>query len=370
MAVVGSGVAQQRTITGTVTSSEDGSPLPGVTIVVKGTTTGAVTDAQGHYSLTVPASAKVLEFSYVGMATQDVTIGSSEVINVVMKPTTQKVGEVVVTALGIKRQEKSLGYAVSTIKSDELLKTGANNFGSALYGKAAGVRIQTAPGGPTSAVTINVRGLNSINFSNQPLIVVDGIPIRNGEANNTSYWGDQRIRGNGLLDIDPENIASISVLKGASASALYGSEAANGVIVITTKKATKSKGLGVDFNYEYLNLRPAFEPPLQNLYGSGYDLVTNQTYFGADEDGWVYEDINGTQTPRPIYRSYTQFGPKFDGRQVIGWDNKMHPYVAQHDNWTNMFRTGGQSTANIAFNKVGDLGSIRFSYTRLDYNGV
>ncbi len=373
LAVLGNGVAQQRTITGTVTSSEDGSPLPGVTVVVKGTTTGAVTDATGHYSITVPSLAKTLEFSYVGMATQDVTIGSSNVIDVVMKPTTQEVGEVVVTALGIKRQEKALGYAVSTIKSDDLLKTGANNFGSALYGKAAGVRIQTAPGGPTSAVTINVRGLNSINFSNQPLIVVDGIPIRNGEANNTSYWGDQRIRGNGLLDIDPENIESISVLKGASASALYGSEAANGVIVITTKKARKTEGLGVDFNYKYMVLRPAFAPPLQNLYGPGYDLQTNQTYFGADEDGWVYEDLDGDgtpETPRPIYRAYAQFGPKFDGRQVIGWDNKMHPYVAQPDNWTNMFRTGGHSEANIAFNKVGDFGSVRFSYTRLDYNGV
>ncbi len=373
LAVMAGVYAQERVITGTVTSAKDGSPIPGVTVLVKGTSVGAITDANGKYSIKVPAGAKVLHFSFVGMETKEVPIGSSNVIDVQLTEKTEQVGEVVVTALGIKRQEKALGYAVSTINADEIVQSGATNFGSAMYGKAAGVRIQTAPGGPTSAVTINVRGLNSINFSSQPLIIVDGVPIRNGEANNTSYWGDQRIRGNGLLDINPEDIASISVLKGASASALYGSEAANGVIVIETKKGRHTKGVGIDFNYRYLNLTPAFTPPFQNEYGPGYTREINQTYFGADEDGWVYEDLDhdGTpETPRPIYRSYAQFGPKFDGRMVIGWDNKMHPYVAQPDNWKEMFRTGFNSEANIAFSKAGDFGNFRFSYTRLDYRGV
>jgi len=373
IAVLGNVFAQQRTITGTVTSSEDGSPLPGATIVVKGTSIGAITDAKGNYTINVPSSAEVLEYSFVGMSTQDIPIAGKRVINIIMKPTTTAVKEVVVTALGIKREQKALGYAVSTIKADELVKTGADNFGSALYGKAAGVRIQTAPGGPTSAVSINVRGMNSINFNNQPLIIVDGIPIHNEESNNSGYWGDQRIRGNGLLDINPDDIASISILKGASASALYGSEAANGVIVVTTKHGQATKGLGIDVNYQYMVEKPAFGPTFQNEYGPGYDLVTNQSFFGADEDGWIYEDLNGdgtAETPRPIYRSYAQFGPKFDGRKVIGWDNKMHPYVAQPDNWNNLFRTGSSSEANIAFNKVGKFGNLRFSYTHLDYNGV
>ncbi|MFV0270004.1 MAG: SusC/RagA family TonB-linked outer membrane protein, partial [Draconibacterium sp.] len=240
-------------------------------------------------------------------------------------------------------------------------------------GKAAGVRIQSAPGGATSSVNINIRGTNSINFSSQPLIVMDGIPIRNGDANNDGYWTDQRIRGNGLIDINPEDIESLNILKGASASALYGSEAANGVVVITTKKGGRKPGLGVDASYTYKVETPAYGPPLQNKYGPGYGYLTDKASFGADDDGWLWEDLDGdgtAETPRPVYRSYANFGPAFDGRQVIGWDNQMHPYVAQPDNWKGMFRTGFSSVANVAVNKGGDFGNLRFSYTRTDYEGV
>ncbi|MCD6333240.1 MAG: SusC/RagA family TonB-linked outer membrane protein [Bacteroidales bacterium] len=366
-----SAFAQMR-IRGKVTDKATGNPLPAVNVYIQGTTTGTATDANGMYSISASRNS-VLVFSSVGYAQQEITVGNTTTINVALVPSATELGEVVVTALGIKREQKALGYAISTIDSKELVKVGSTNFGSALYGKASGVRISTAPGGATSAVAINIRGMNSINFSSQPLIIVDGIPIRNGEANNSGYWGDQRIRGNGLIDINPEDIQDLSILKGASASALYGSEAANGVVVITTKKGTRRQGLGVDVNYTYQWERPAFSPPFQNLYGPGYDLATNQTYFGADEDGWVYEDLDGDgtpETPRPIYRSYAQFGPAFDGRQVIGWDNKMHPYVAQPDNWNNLFRTGMNSIANVAVNKAGDFGSFRFSFTRNDYKGV
>src|SRR5690606_39390500 len=166
------------------------------------------------------------------------------------------------------------------------------NIGSALYGKASGVKITTAPGGASSAVNVQIRGINSLNYQRQPLYVVDGVIIRNDEqygskgANNNNYWDDQRIRGNGMLDINPADIESMSILKGSAASALYGSDAASGVIVITTKKGVKGQGLGIDFNYTGSIESAAFLPRLQYEYGPGYDAATNlQT--GATEEGWM-----------------------------------------------------------------------------------
>ena len=383
IAMVGSVFAQTRTITGSVTSADDGTTLPGVTVMVKETRQASICDAYGKYRITVGPEAKTLVFRFLGMLSQEVTIGNQTTVNAALEPDVANIEEVVVTALGIKRQEKALGYAISKVDSKEITKVNSTNFGSALYGKAAGVSIRTAPGGATSAVDIKIRGMNSINFSNTPLIVVDGVPIRNGDANNSGYWGDQRIRGNGLIDINPEDIADLSILKGASASALYGSEAANGVIVITTKKGTTRKGLGVDVNYSYMTENPAFNPSLQNKYGPGYFQAINMGSFGSDEDGWLsadnptyynedsgqYETYNGS-IRYPIYRSYAQYGPAFDGEPVIGWDNKIHPYSAQPDNWNNIFRTGTSSMANVALNQAGDFGSFRFSYTRLDYQGI
>ncbi len=361
--------AQQLRVSGKVTDGSTNDALPGVNVAVKGSGTGTSTDGNGNYALSVNRGS-VLVFSFLGYASQEVTVGNSTTINVALMPSATELNEVVVTALGIRRAQKALGYAVSKIDAKDITKVGSPNFGSALYGKASGVRISSAAGGATSAVNINIRGMNSINFSNQPLIIVDGVPIRNGENNNAGYWGDQRIRGNGLIDINPQDIENLTVLKGASASALYGSEAANGVVVITTKKGSQRQGLGVEANYTYLNETPAFLPPFQNEYGPGYDLGTNQASFGADQDGWLYETVEGQKIRRPIYRSYAQFGPKFDGQPVIGWDNKIHPYVAQPDNWKNLFRTGFNSTANVAVNKAGDWGNVRFSYTRLDYKGT
>ncbi|MCK5821241.1 MAG: SusC/RagA family TonB-linked outer membrane protein [Bacteroidales bacterium] len=381
--MMGSVFAQTRTLTGTVTSSEDGSTLPGVTVLVKETRTASITDADGMYRITVGPEAKTLVFRFLGMLTQEVTIGSQSTLSVTLEPDVTNIEEVVVTALGIKRQEKALGYAISKVDSKEITKVNSTNFGSALYGKAAGVSIRSAPGGATSAVDIKIRGTNSINFSNSPLIIVDGIPIRNDDVNNSGYWGDQRIRGNGLIDINPEDIENLVILKGASASALYGSEAANGVVVITTKKGTSKKGLGIDVNYSYMSESPAYNPQFQNSYGPGYYQAINIGSFGSDDDGWLYaenpryynegsgqyEDYNGT-IRYPIYRSYANFGPAFDGEDVIGWDNKIHPYVAQPNNWNNIFQNGSSSIANVAINKAGDFGSFRFSYTRLDYQGV
>lgn len=368
-ALLGSAYAQQ-TVTGTVTG-DDGISLPGVSIVQQGTINGTVTDVDGKYSISVPSDATLL-FSFVGMEKKEVSVNGRSVIDVTLTSSAIGINEVVVTALGISKEKKALGYAVSNVGAVELTKTASTNVGSALYGKAAGVRINTAPGGATSAVDIKIRGLNSINFGSQPLIIVDGMPIRNGEANNTGYWGDQRIRGNGLIDINPEDIQDITILKGASASALYGSEAANGVVVITSKSGAgrKNKGLGVDVNMSYSFENVTSLPKYQNEYGPGYDRATNMNSFGSDEEGWVYEDLDGDgtkETPHPIYRSYAQFGPKFDGRQVIGWDNKMHPYVAQPDNAKNMYEPGYSGIYNVALSQNFDKANFRLSYTLSDY---
>jgi len=360
----------QKTITGTVTDAKDGSTIPGVNVVVKGTTTGTTTDLSGKYSIKADAG-QALQFSFVGYIAQEVVVGSEAIIDLKLEPSVEQLQGVVVTALGIRRDQKALGYAITSVNAKELTKTGSTNFGSALYGKAAGVRISAAPGGATSAVSINIRGINSLTGNTQPLIIVDGVPIRNEASNNNGYWGDPRIRGNGLLDINPEDIENVSILKGASASALYGSEAANGVVLITTKsgKGVK-KGLGVEFNVTYAIEKAAFLPKYQNEFGPGYDRNTNVGSFLSSDEGWLTVDVNGQQMERPIYRAYAQFGPKFDGRDVIGWDSKVHPYTAQKSNYADFYRTGSSGTYNIAATFANDKSNFRFAYTRNDYKGI
>ena len=177
----------------------------------------------------------------MGFEPKELRVGDQSSLTIVLNTSTSALEGVVVTALGQKQQKRSLGYATTTIQADEITKTAPTNFASALYGKAPGVRIATAPGGATSGVAIQIRGINSITGRTQPLIVMDGVPIHDGDFNNGNYWNDQRLRGNGLVDLNPDDIESITVLKGASAAALYGSEATNGVILITTKAAKGKK---------------------------------------------------------------------------------------------------------------------------------
>src|SRR5688500_13025524 len=251
---------EKRRISGRVVN-EAGEGIPGVTITLKGTGTSVVSSSTGDYVIDVNSSNDVLELSSVGYERSEVTVGTSARLNLSLKQVVSGLTEVVVTALGVSRQQKALGYATTTIKAEDIVQAGSPNFASALYGKAPGVRIGSTPGGATSAVNITIRGINSITGKNQPLIVLDGVPIRNEEVNNGDYWGDQRLRGNGLLDINPEDIDNISILKGASAAALYGSEAVNGVILITTKSGAKGrKGFSIDVNTNYSIDKVAYLP--------------------------------------------------------------------------------------------------------------
>ncbi len=363
-------LAQEKKTVAGIVQDEKGLPLVGVSIQEKGATNGTLTDANGAFKISVSTEA-TLVFTYVGYMRQEVPLNGRVSLAMRMNPDSKGLNEIVVTALGIKRERRKLGYAISSVSGDEIVKASPTNFASALYGKAAGVKIQTAPGGATSAVTIQIRGINSITQDNQPLIVLDGVPIRKDQVNDKGFdAGDNHILGNSLLDINPANIQDVSILKGAAATALYGSDGANGVVVITTKSGKKAQGIGVDFSYSYGLEKAANLPELQGAYGPGYERSVDQ---GQSADGFIHlGDINGDgkEDVRPVYRAWASFGPAFDGRQIAYWDGTFKPYVAHTDSWQKFYQTGHSSIANIALSGSTDKSNYRLSFTRNDYKGV
>lgn len=361
--------AQEVVVSGTITD-DTGQGIPGASILVAGTNVGTISDLDGKYKLNVPAGKTKLTFSFVGYESQDVEIGGRSTIDIQLSPDANDLQEVVITgAMGIEKDPRKLGYAVSTVGGQDIVRSAPTNVASALYAKAPGVTIATNPGGATSAVSVQIRGLSSIDSQRQPLLVVDGVISRNGEANNDGYWSSPRIQGNGLLDINPENIESINILKGAAASALYGSDAAAGVIVITTKDGGASNGMGVDFNLSYGIERVGVLPDVQNVFGPGYDRASNMSQ-GADEQGWVEREINGQTVKSPLFNAWGQFGPKMDGSDVYFWDGQIRPYVAYEDNLKNFYRTGHSGIYNVAIHNGNEKSNYRLSYTRNAYRGV
>lgn len=361
-------VQAQITVTGTVTDAIGVMSLPGANVSVKGAANGVSTNFDGKYSISVPNGNVTLVISFLGYLPKEVAVKGRSVVNVSLSENSQELGEVVVTSLGIKKQQKSLGYSTSTIKSDAIVKTAPTNFAAALYGKAAGVQIASTAGGSTSAVNITIRGVNSITGKSQPLIILDGVPIRDGEVKNNDYWSDQRLRGNGLTDINPEDIESISILKGASAAALYGSEAVNGVVLVTTKKG-KGKGMSVDFSATSSFDEVAYLPRYQNIRGAGAPL--NVSNGGQDEKGFIYYDTNkdGNKDTRGLLQYSINFGPKFDGQPIMSWDGVVRPYSAQKNNYKNLFQTAFNTSEHISIANVTEKSNTRFAYTRQDNEG-
>lgn len=366
----GTAFAQEnRTITGIV-RDVTGEPLIGASVIQKGTNNGVITDVDGNFTLTVPADA-TLSIAYMGYATREINLAKRKKqgdLKITLSEDTQQLKEVVVTAMGIKKDTKRVGYAISTISADELVKAGAPNFASAMYGKAPGVRITQTQGGSAGAVSINVRGLTSITGNNQPLIILDGVPIRNGGTGKgtdfAEFGNDGQIRSNGLVDINPEDIESLSILKGASATALYGSEAANGAVVITSKRA-KSGKLTVDFNAQVMANLPAYLPKVQTVYGPG-TYNTAYSDYEKQTGGFYQRTLNG-QSYKSLRSTTLSFGPKYDGSEVLYWDGKMRPYQALTDNpWKELFRTGWTQTYNLAISQGTETTSNRFSYTFMD----
>ncbi|MGJ7030814.1 SusC/RagA family TonB-linked outer membrane protein [Niabella hirudinis] len=361
----GSLLAQtKRTITGVVTDAE-GKPVPGATVSVKGTTNGTSTDTEGKYSIEVGTSNPVLEVSSIGFVNQEVKVTGSGAVDISLTGSGGKAeDEVVVTALGIKREKRSLGYATSTIKGEELLQAGATpNPFLALYGKAAGVGINIGSGGPAAGVNVRIRGAGGLesNANTRPLFVVDGVPIydRQTDMVDRSYDPLNTFdRGSGINDLNSEDIESIEILKGAKASVLYGSQALNGVVLITTKSGRKTRGLGIQASHQVTVDKPFSFIDFQNEYGSGASVLDTQ-----------YATLGGNRTRRlPLSR--LSFGPKFDGAPVMLYDSTMSTYQAYPDNFIDFFRTAISNRTNVAIAGGGSMGSVRASYTHNNYQDI
>jgi TonB-linked SusC/RagA family outer membrane protein len=317
--------AQQpgKTVTGKVTDQTGGS-LPGATVVIKGTSTGITTDMDGNYSLNLTDKSKTLVFSFIGMKTVEVAIDNKSKINTVLEPQTVSLDDVVVTAFGIKRETKALGYSVQEVKGEALTEARENNIVNSLAGKVAGVQINRSGNGPGGSSRIVIRGENSISGNNQPLVVVDGIPMSNWSGGADSQWGGID-RGSGMSDINPDDVESITVLKGPSAAALYGSRAGNGVLMITTKKGSVRKGVGIKLNSNVTFDNPLVLPEMQNTYGQG--------------SGGKF-DSNGQFS----------WGAKMDGQLVTDWTKQERPFSAYDNNIKDFLRTGLTTNNTVEMN--------------------
>jgi TonB-linked SusC/RagA family outer membrane protein len=366
----------QRALTGKVTD-DSGTPIPGASVVIKGTRTGTVTKDDGTFSINVPDNTRTLVVSAIGMASQEVTVGTQSTLAISLrKGTDQSMQEVVVTAMGIRRDEKALGYAVSKVDPTTMLQKSEPNILNALAGKIPGVDIRAGQGAPGAATRVQIRGVSSFN-SSEPLIVVDGVPYSNPLINTTNPFTQGGTYGSGLNNLDPNDIESINVLKGAAAASLYGSRAANGVLLITTKSGSPKKGaksLNVTYRGGYSLEKIADIPDFQNLYGAGANFRTQSSNgsWGAKFGKGVIYDINGlvigtsasgvdsipASTWATMYASYPELFP--NGRLA---------YKANPNNVSSLFNTGRLMEHSIGVN--GGQGSSLFNITlsRVDQDG-
>lgn len=376
--------AQERVISGRVTDADDGTGLPGVNVVLQGTTNGTVTDVDGDYSLTVPGNDGTLVFTFVGMATQEVPIGGRSEINVVLSPDVEQLNEVVVTALGITREKASLGYSTQELGSDAVSTVKQQNFVNSLSGKISGVQIRTNNnfGGSTNIV---IRGNKSVTGNNQPLFVVDGVPLDNSTGNTA----EQRAGrfgfdyGNAASDINPEDIETINVLKGAAASALYGSRAANGVIMITTKKGTARKGIGVTVSsgvtLGQINKETFIK--FQDKYGAGYAREWFH-YYDDEGDGFFKDDVNGDGVIDfvvPTLEDGSYGAPFNPNLNVYHWDSfvpespnymRAYPWTAAKNTPVDFFETSVTWNNSVSLSGGNENNTFRISYTNFDSKGT
>ncbi len=353
-------IAQQR-ITGMVHSAKDGAPLPGVSVLVKGTSSGTTTDASGNFSLNVTAGSKLV-LSYVGFKSQEITVGNQTMLHINLDEDSQALTEVVVTALGIKKESKKLGYATSTVGSDAITENRTPNFVNTLQGKIAGVNISALGTGPAGSSKIRIRGQSSFSGQNTPLIVINGVPIDNtnfgtnpGNASSDNSigvrgGGNTSDGGDGLSSINPDDIESMTVLKGATAAALYGSRAKDGVIMITTKTKGTSKGIGVSFNSNFTN-----ETPL--------DFTDYQYEYGQGENG-----------VRPTSANPTSGQWSFGEKILPGMTQKLYdvevPYVAQPSHVGAFYRNGSNFTNTVSLSSGSEKGGFNLSFANMDSRGI
>lgn len=316
-------LAQQRTVKGKVID-ENGTPLPNVSYEVKGTKTNGMTDASGNFSLPVQGNNAVVTFSSVNHKTQDVQVGSSSDLTVVLQAVAGSLKEVVVTALGIQKQKASVGFAVQEISGSTVADAHETNVTNALSGKVSGLQVVRSSNGAGGSSKLVLRGFNSLQGNNQPLIVVDGVPMENFlGADNNDYWNSSPDYGNGLGDLNADDIASISVLKGQSAAALYGARGGNGVIMITTKSGKKQPGLGITVTSTLSTENMFLTPDLQSAFGQGTEGIFNA-------------------------ESNLSWGPKIEGQSVTRWDGKQVP-LQSYNNLKSFLRNGSSQNYGVAF---------------------
>ncbi|WP_270089472.1 SusC/RagA family TonB-linked outer membrane protein [Sphingobacterium sp. SYP-B4668] len=336
-----SSVFAQQTVTGKVTDANGN--VPGVTVSVKGTNRGTQTGTDGNYTIQA-SSGETLRYSIVGYAPQEIVVGTTKTINVTLMEDAGALEEVVVTAMGVKKEKRSLGYSFQEIKGEDLTAARENNIANALAGKVSNLQVIKGSNGPSSSSKIILRGFNSLNGDNQPLIVVDGVPMDNFVgASNNDFWNPSADMGSGLGDLNPEDIESMSVLKGGAASALYGSRASNGVILITTKTGKAKEGVGISYS-TITGIENIFmTPELQSDFSQGA--------------GGIYGRL-----------ATTSWGEKISGQEVDMWDGSKTKLQA-YDNLNNFFKTGFNTTQNINFQQaVSDKTNLYTSATYLHDN--
>ena len=346
------GMAQNRTVTGTV-QDQTGNGLPGVSFLVKGTNNGGATDAEGNFRVNIATANPTIVFSSIGFLGKEVPVGNASVLTVTLDEDTKLLNEVVVTGFGMTQEVRKLSYSAQTVEGTDLIRANNANVVNALQGKVAGVMINQGTGGPMSSSRIRIRGNASLSPNSQPLFVVDGVLIRPGTSGADS-WGAGQDFGNIMKNINPDNIESMTVLKGSAASALYGSEALNGVVVVQTKKGRAQQGIGVTYN-----LTTSFENAykfldLQNEYGAGISPTFTKGADGVNEidrNNWPYS-----------------FGPKFEGQQVRDLDGRTITY--QPNDPLSFFQTGKYINHNVAVEGGNDRSTFRASFSRLDNTTV
>lgn len=371
--------AQEKTVTGNVTD-EDGIPLPGVTVLVKGTNNGTQTDFDGNYSITA-GQGDVLAFSFIGMKTAEFTVTNNDNINVTLKTDSAQLDEVVVTALGIEREKKSLGYATQEVGGNEVSDIPQANFVNSLQGKVSGLQIKPSGtmGGSSNTV---IRGFSSLTGSNQALYVIDGTIIDNSNNNSTDQQGGRGgyDYGNAATDINPEDIKSINVLKGAAASALYGSRASNGAIIIETKKGAKRSGIGISVNSTIMvsEVNKNTLPKYQKEYGAGYGPYYDTPYF----NNYNNLDLPSGFDPSIPFTPFAEdasFGARFEGQPVYQWNSiypqlegtyqQATPWLAAENDPNSIWKTGTTAINSFALSGGGETNTFRLSVTNFDQEG-
>ena len=345
-------MAQTRQLTGRVNEESNNQAIVAASVKIKGQSGGTATNAEGQFSLMVPTGNIVLQISSAGFTEKEIDVpGDQDNISISLSQNTQQLQEVVVTALGITKDQKKLGYAVTTVGGDQLSKARETNVANSLTGRVAGLKVTGSNGGPGGTSKVLLRGMPSMNSGGSPLFVINGIPMDNSQRGSSGEWGGSD-NGDGIGNINPDDIESMTVLKGQAASALYGARASNGVILITTKSGKKSSGFSVEYNMNAM-----------------FDKAMNFTDF-------QYEYGQGVQGAKPTdalsarNSNRMSWGTKLDGSQVIQFDGKMYPYSAVKDNIKTFYRTGTSLTNTLSFSGGNDRGSFRLSASNLDNKSI